>query len=289
MQKETTPIPPAIDIPTSLLSIVDKVVAHAVKGTALPKNLSKLVEWFEDEGWDDLCSAWAEEFVALKLFEMAWLNFSDKELLANLDEPILVTDEVRLKYARELISRAFEESDGYACPTVHAVQISNQQGQDAILGWLMPIHGQGGPVAEFQGVFLDKSQFYQSLRNADYVLAPEEKSLKDETILRLWTKPSKPTRNVTVSVAWGNESHDCPMSQRTWQRVLAGKMLRRVEPFFYEGKRFKADWMFNYSGFGSLLVTYGDEAVGFDGSLSEAQILVDDEPVAWFDESHHPV
>jgi hypothetical protein len=145
----------------------------------------------------------------------------------------------------------------------------------------MPIHGQGGPVAEFQGVFLDKSQFYQSLRDADYVLAPEEKSLKDETILRLWAKPSKPTRNVTVSVAWGNELHDCPMSQRTWQRILSGKTLRRVESFFFEGKRFKAEWMFNYSGFGSLLVTYGDEVVGFDGSLSEAQILVDDEPVVW--------
>ena len=107
MKKTTSPVPPAIDFPTSLLPIVDKVVAHAVKGTALPKNLSKLVEWFEDEGWDDLCSAWAEEFVALKLFEMAWLNFSDQELLANLDEPFSVTDEVRLTYARELVSRAW--------------------------------------------------------------------------------------------------------------------------------------------------------------------------------------
>jgi hypothetical protein len=281
MQIETTPIPTAIDFPKSLLPIVDKVVTHAVHGLPLPKNLNKLIEWFEDEGWDYLCSAWAEEFTALKFFEMAWLSFSDQELIANQDAPITVTDDVRLTYARELVSRAFEESDGYACPTVHAVQISNKQGQVAILGWLMPIHGQGGPVAEFQGVFLDKSQFYQSLRDADYVLAPEEKSLKDETILRLWAKPSKPTRNVTVSVAWGNELHDCPMSQRTWQRVLSGKTLRRVESFFFEGKRFKAEWMFNYSGFGSLLVTYGDEAVGFDGSLSDAQILVDDEPVAW--------
>lgn len=289
MKKTTSRVPPAIDFPTSLLPIVDKVVVHAVKGTALPKNLSKLVEWFEDEGLDDLCSAWAEEFIALKLFEMAWLNFSDQELLANFDEPISVTDEVRLTYARELVSRAFEESDGYTCPTVHAVQISNKQGQNAILGWLMPIHGQGGPVAEFQGVFLDKSQFYQSLRDADYVLGPEEKSLKDETILRLWNKPSKPTRNVTVTVAWGNELHDCPMSQRTWQRVLAGKTLRRVEPFFYEGKRFKSAWMFNYSGFGSLLVTYGDEAVGFDGCLTDAKILVDGEPVIWSEDSHHPV
>jgi hypothetical protein len=281
MQKETTPIPPVIDFPKSLLPIVDRVVAHAVEGTPLPKNSSKLVDWFEDEGWDYLCSAWAEEFTALKLFEMAWLSFSDKELIANQDAPITVTDDVRLTYARGLVRSAIEESDGYACPTVHAVKISNKQGQEAILGWLMPIHGQGGPVAEFQGVFLDKSQFYQSLRDADYVLAPEEKSLKDETILRLWAKPSKPTRNVYVSVAWGNELHDCPMSQRTWQRVLAGKTIRRVESFFYEGKRFKADWMFNYSGFGSLLVTYGGEAVGFDGSLSEAQILVDDEPVVW--------
>jgi hypothetical protein len=289
MQKEITPISPAIVFPKSLLPIVDKVVDHAVHGSLLPKNLNKLIEWFEDEGWDDLCSAWAEEFVALKLFEMAWLSFSDQELLANQDEPISVTDEVRLTYARELVTSAFNESDGYACPTVHAVQISNKQGQVAILGWLMPIHGQGGPVAEFQGVFFDKSHFYQSLRDADYVLAPEEKSLKDETILRLWAKPSKPTRNVNVSVAWGNELHECPMSQRTWLRVLAGKTIRRVESFFYEGKRLKADWIFNYSGFGSLLVTYGDEAVGFDGSLSDANIHVDGAHVVWSEDSHHPV
>jgi hypothetical protein len=271
------------------LPILDKVFAHALDGAALPNGLSKLVEWFETEGWDDLCSAWAEEFVALKLFELAWLNFSDQELLANLDEPISFTDEVRLTYARELVRRAFEESDGYACPTVHAVDISNKKGQEVILGWLMPIHGQGGPVAEFQGVFRDKPQFYQFLRDADYLLAPEEKSLKDETIMRLWAKSSKPTRNVTVSVAWGNELHDCPMSQRTWQRVLAGKTIKRVESFFHEGTRFKANWIFNHSGLGSLLVTYSDEAVGFDGNLTEAQILVDNIPFTWSNNIQHTV
>lgn len=285
VKNDMSTIEPRIDLPKTLLPIVDRVITHVLKGNPLPKNLNKLVEWFETDGWDDLCSAWAEEFTALKLFEMAWLSFSDKELLANQDEPTTITDEVRITYARGLVRRALEESDGYDCPSVHAIQLSNKQGQFATLGWIMEIHGQGGPVADFQGVFRDKAHFHQSLRDMDYVLSAEEKLLSDEAILRLWSKPTKPTRNVIVSVAWGNDLHDCPMSQRTWKRVLGGQVLRRVEPFFYEGQRFKANWTFNHSGFGSLIVTFDEEAVGFDGSLSEAQILVDDVPVAWSEQN----
>jgi hypothetical protein len=275
---ETNQKHPISDLPERLHPIIEEVVAHAINKAPLPKRLSEVVEWFEGEGWDHICSATDENYTALKLFYLAWLKFSDQELEANQEELVPITSEVRLSYARSLIAEALETSDGYDCPTVHAVTVANAQGQSATLGWLIEIHGQGGPVAEFQGVFPDKAAFYQSLRDTDYVLQTEQDDVKDETILRLWTWP---TRNVKVSVTWGNELYECPMSQRSWNRVKAGKALKRVEPFYYEGKRYKANWCFNYSGFGSLLVTNSDDAVCFDGDLSAAQIVIGDSIVAW--------
>jgi len=269
-----------IDFPEKLLHIVDVVVAHAVDNTPLPDNLNDLTEWFETDGWDHLCSTTDDYFCALKLFQLAWYNFSDQELEANQEETVPITDEVRLAYARNLVAEAIEEVDEYNCPTVHSIQISNANGHVAILGWLVESHGQGGVVPVFQGIFSNKSDFYQSLRDLDFVLQTEEDLLKDETILRLWNQPPKPIRNVVVSVSWGNDLYPYPMSERTWNRVKAGKALTRVEPFLYEGKRYKANWCFNYSGFGSLLVTY-DDAVGFDGKLSDALIVVDDLNVIW--------
>lgn len=88
-------------------------------------------------------------------------------------------------------------------------------------------------------------------------------------------------RCVVVNVEWGDDLHACPMAMRTWRRIVKGEVVRRVEPYVYEGKRFVGEWHFNRDSFGALLVTYDDGGVGFDGSLSEATITVDDEPIRW--------
>lgn len=90
-------------------------------------------------------------------------------------------------------------------------------------------------------------------------------------------------RNVVVSVEWGYDLHDCPMAQRTWERILPGQQVTRVEPYWYEGDRFTGIWGFNTNGYGSLVVTYDDGGQGFDGTLDQAFIYVDDEPVEWCD------
>lgn len=90
-------------------------------------------------------------------------------------------------------------------------------------------------------------------------------------------------RNVVVSVEWGYDVHECPMAQRTWERILGGHHVRRVEPYWYEGERFTGVWDFNAHGYGSLVVTYDDGGEGFDGTLHQAFIQVDGEPVKWGD------
>lgn len=273
-----------IELPKKLTLIRDQVIDHVRKNTSIPENLSDLVAWFEDEGWDEILSGWGSEHVALKLVHLASLKFDDKEMIASegLDE--LLTDDLRLDYARRLISDAFENSDGYDCPSVHAVEIKKPNGDSAVLGWLVEIHGQGGPVAEFQGAFIDKENFYQLLGGWGLLLDTEEQNLTDESILKLWSKPSKPARSIVVSVEWGNEQYECPMAERTWKRVAQGKPVRRVEPYQYEGKKFKSEWSFNTPSVGSLLVTYDDGGVGFEGRLEEAVVWNDAHKTNWISE-----
>jgi len=91
----------------------------------------------------------------------------------------------------------------------------------------------------------------------------------------------KSERCVVVSVEWGDDQHDCPMAMRTWRRIVKGAVVRRVEPYVYEGQRFVGEWHFNRDGFGTLVVNYDDGGVGFDGSLSNATITIDGEPFRW--------
>lgn len=273
-----------VNLPKKLNTIRDQVIDHVRNNTPEPKNLGDLVSWFEDEGWDEILSGWGSEHVALKLDYLASLKFNDKEMIASegLDEPL--TKELRIDYARRLISDALEQSDGYECPSVHAVEIKKASGESAVLGWLVEIHGQGGPAPEFQGVFSDKENFYQLLSGWGLLLDTEEQNLTDESILKLWTKPSKPKRSIVVSVEWGNELHECPMAERTWKRIAQGKPVRRVEPYVYEGKRFKSEWSFNTPDVGALLVTYDDGGVGFEGRLEAAFIRNDDQISNWVSE-----
>ena len=165
-----------VDLPKKLNTIRDQVIDHVRNNTPEPKNLGDLVSWFEDEGWDEILSGWGSEHVALKLDYLASLKFNDKEMIASegLDEPL--TKELRIDYARRLISDALEQSDGYECPSVHAVEIKKASGESAVLGWLVEIHGQGGPAPEFQGVFSDKENFYQLLSGWGCLLIQKSKT-----------------------------------------------------------------------------------------------------------------
>jgi len=269
------------NLPEHLKIIKDQVIDHVISGLPPPENLIELVSWFEDDGWDEILSGWGSEHVALKLNDLAYLKFDDKEMIASegIDEPL--TDTLRLDYARRLISDAFENSDGYDCPSIHAVEIKKTNGDSAVLGWVIEIHGQGGPVACFMGEFADKENFYHIFSTLGFLLDTEEQNLTDESILNLWTKP---IRSVVVRVEWGNEQHECPMSEQTWKRIIKGKPVRRVEPYWYDGKKYKSEWLFNLKEVGQLTVNYDDSGVAFDGKLNEAYITRNNDETTWLKE-----
>lgn len=181
-----------IEFPQNLILIRDQLIDHVRLNSPLPENITTLINWYETDGWDVLVPVWAkEEHVALN-FNSISIYFCDTELIANQEDDATVTDELRIDYARKLVSSTFKNNDGYDCPSVQVVDINKANGDSAVLGWLVEIHGQGGPVAIYHGAFEDKYQFFQHLKDSDFLLDNEEKNLSDETILRIWAKPYDP-------------------------------------------------------------------------------------------------
>lgn len=272
-------------LPKNLNLIRDQIIEHVLKSTPLPENLNELIGWYEVDGWDELVPSWEkEEHIALNLNYLSWLKFSDSELIANQEDDEPITDKLKVKYARKIISETLKNYDGYECPSVQAVEIKNSHGEIAVLGWLIEIHGQGGPVPIYQGAFTDRKHFYKHLEECNFLLDAEAQNVTDETILDLWTKPSKPVRSIIICAEWGYEQYKCPMSERTWKRIVQGKLVRRVEPYIYEGKKYKSEWVFNSQKFGSLLVTYDDDGVAFDGDLRSTEIWDGANKTSWINE-----
>lgn len=180
-----------IELPEKLISIRNQVIDHVLKNTPLPGKFSELVNWYETDGWDVLVPVWAEEEHVALNFNSVSLSFCDSELIANQEDDSAVTDELRIQYARKLVSSTFENNDGYDCPSVQVVELKNSSGESAVLGWLIEIHGQGGPVAIYHGAFKDKHQFFKHLSDCDFLLDSAEQNLTDETILRIWASQAK--------------------------------------------------------------------------------------------------
>lgn len=158
------------ELPDDLRPVANSLIKHAINGTKASEDTDKLAEWFQVERWDELISSWSDDDVALNLHWLAQLKFDDAELrdYEDLDGPL--TDTNRIDFARNVINQAFDEMDGVECPSIHTVMISNEEGEEAILGWTVEIHGQGGPVGYLAGSFRDKHQFLQHIRDIDWVL-----------------------------------------------------------------------------------------------------------------------
>lgn len=273
-----------IELPINLLSVRDRIIDCVQQGIPVPDDANELTDWIETERWDNLIAGWDPEHVIINLGHFSWLIWSDEEMLAREDLTAPITYKQRLSYARGLVADAFKGMDGWDIPSVHILKIEKENGQSAVLGWLVEIHGQGGAFPVYMGAFLDSERFHQHLRDSDYLFGHEQGSLTKETILRLWANRLLPKRPIVVAVDWGNEPHDCPMSEQTWRRICKGKPVRRVVFYRYEGKRYRSEWSYNSGEIGTLVVNYDDNGVGFDGELEDARITDRDQTSSWVSE-----
>jgi hypothetical protein len=177
-------------LPEFLQADCDALIAAFNKGKPAPQNLEKIKEWLELDGWDDLIADLGEQ-MALKLRYLAELQFNDGELRATEDIPedLPVTNDDRIRWGRSQIDRVFNDYDDYFLPSVHSYQLTATDGSTAILGCLVEIQGQGGPVCEWEGLWASREEFLNALgKHANYWVTPLMGDVPDEVILSLWEK-----------------------------------------------------------------------------------------------------
>lgn len=176
-------------LPDDLKQVANSLVAHVNQGSPIPKNIIDLVQWIETEGLEDLIASWDREEVALRLVEFAQTRFTDRNLSDHNDGDNLITDAQRVAFARKLIDDQFlRGDDGWLVSSIHPLKLANTSGENAFLGWLVEIHGQGGEVPIYRGAHASIEEFLQSLREADFLLMGEKDTLEDQKLLALWQK-----------------------------------------------------------------------------------------------------
>ena len=184
----------APELPKKFWKIRDALVEHLMSNSRLPAGLADLQEWLATDGWDDLLAAWINEDVALKYGRLED-RFSDSYLSDSecLDASDVITDSMRIEFARSAIRSLILDSDGYYNPSVHSFPIERDDGESAVLGCTVEIHGQYGPVPQWHGVFADKDDFYKYLRDAGFLFHSEADEIGDAEILALWNFEKKKT------------------------------------------------------------------------------------------------
>lgn len=178
------------NLPAELIKLRDQVIDHVRQDVNSQFDIKDLITWYEEEH-EEIWAGWGpEEHVALNLKEIAAREFNDIEMSAYEGSDLPITDDRRIAHAKNRLEYMFEEIGSDVSPSIHAVEIKNEDGDTAVLGWTMRFEGYS-PVVEFQGAFSTAEHFYQFLKAKGFLLDSDMQSLKGERILELWEKPAR--------------------------------------------------------------------------------------------------
>jgi hypothetical protein len=176
-------------LPSHLQQIADDLVSGSRRVSR--KKLSELIEWYENDDADLLVSAWEPEGIVIRLAHLAQLGyFTDSELIAYEGLERKLSDQDRLDYVKTIVKEWFSRGDEHVCPSAHVVELIGAQGASKVLGWLLEVQGQHGTFPCFQGVYKDKEEFFQDLRQTGHLFFDEQESLEVKDVLRFWNKSS---------------------------------------------------------------------------------------------------
>lgn len=176
-------------LPKELYKIRDAVIEVAYKNEEPSNDLELLQNWLENDGWDALVGSSANETMAVDLNQLAYTSFNDDEYVNGwLGEEQQITDEMRVAHARMLIEKAGEGDDGYLCPSVYSVNITDESGRTAVIACIMHMMGQGGPETSWWGVYKTHDDFLEDLMSAGLVPVEFIKNLTNSEVLSHWQK-----------------------------------------------------------------------------------------------------
>lgn len=177
-----------VKLPSDLQQTCDEVVAAFHAGRDLHEGVEKLQAWLELDGWDDLILDLGDQMV-IKLYYLSQYTFNDHDLRSSFDIPDddPVTDRDRIQWGREKIAEVLKGEDGYVLPSLHTYTLEASDGSHAVIGCLIEVHGQAGPVCDWQGLWKSRDDFLDSFRSGrDLWVTPLMGEVPDNVILSVW-------------------------------------------------------------------------------------------------------
>ncbi len=182
--------------PTELQPVLDAALHDFQEGKVNPGILKPIYEWLEVDGWEALINDLGEQ-MALNLGYLAQFQFNDSELRACMDIPDEqpLTDEDRIRWGRSHIDRVLNGDDEYLLPSIHTYEVQASDGFKAVIGCIVEIHGQAGPVCQWEGLWKSRNDFLEAVGEGDgYWVTPLMGEIPDDVILKLWQKPTEAKR-----------------------------------------------------------------------------------------------
>jgi hypothetical protein len=177
-----------LELPAELFPIRDAVIQHVVSGSPIPSDLPLITEWLRIDGYEELIRSWEEngEDICIEIKHLAD-KFSDEMMhdYADIEAGVTITDDMRIDHIKQMCSDYFIEASCWPVLTIHGYKVNTDDGQSAIIGYLIGVYGQGGPEVEYYGIFADKESFYKKLKEDSYLINDID-SFEIAKILSTW-------------------------------------------------------------------------------------------------------
>ncbi len=162
-------------------SICNQLISYLNNKTQEEPDWREISYLLEHNKYDEILEGLVCYYLDIEL--LATDEFNDDFLSEYLDEGEEIDDEKRISFAHERISRCFEDFSGTTF-SIHSVEIKNEKGQCAIIGF--SVSGPGGQYGfdiDCLGVFRNQKELLEGYSNKHY---EDGDAISDEKILSLW-------------------------------------------------------------------------------------------------------
>ena len=170
----------AIVIPDSLQALAKAAVRRVFKKSLPEPDLKPLHDWFEDVGWDEMVMSVQGGCVYLENVSERFFHDGLLERDPGSDaRGSLITDEMRLLFARERIDYELSQTEDY----VHAVEVKVSGLPSVFLDCFISGQGQGGWDVGWGSQYKTVQHLLDSYVG---VAIGDSGSVTDKQILELW-------------------------------------------------------------------------------------------------------
>ena len=81
-------------------------------------------------------------------------------------------------------------------------------------------------------------------------------------------------KRMVLSVHWPDDWKSVSLTKEEWEEILSGQEFSKEgKGYHYEGEKFYDYWWFKGGIDGEVKVTYGEEECGYEGNLSDEEII----------------